>query len=58
MKSGDRADIINYRPISKLYALPKLFEKLLELRLPSMVNCVMIDEQIMVYVKVNRLIPI
>ncbi|XP_050527790.1 uncharacterized protein LOC126897890 [Daktulosphaira vitifoliae] len=29
-KSGDKSDVSNYRPISKLSVLPKIFEKLLE----------------------------
>lgn len=35
----------NYRPISKLSSLPKLFEKILEPKLSSLFNNVKINEQ-------------
>lgn len=37
-KSGDRNDIQNYRPISKVNVLSKLFEKLLEPKITSSLN--------------------
>ncbi|XP_050531542.1 uncharacterized protein LOC126900110 [Daktulosphaira vitifoliae] len=44
-KSGNRNLIQNYRPISKLSSIPKLFEKLIEPKLSYMFNSVIIDEQ-------------
>jgi hypothetical protein len=44
-KSGNRNSIKNYRPISKLSFLPKLFEKIIEPKLSCAFNRLIIDEQ-------------
>lgn len=44
-KSGDRSSVTNYRPISKLNTIPKLFEKILELKLTSSFSQILVNEQ-------------
>jgi hypothetical protein len=44
-KSNNRASVTNYRPISKLSAVSKLFEKLLEPKLYKLFDGILIDEQ-------------
>lgn len=44
-KSGNRAHINNYRPISSLSALPKFFEKLFEPKMSNIFKYVLVNNQ-------------
>jgi len=44
-KSGDKADVINYRPVSILSHISKLLEQLVLKSIQSPVNSILIDEQ-------------
>jgi hypothetical protein len=44
-KSGDRSNINNYRPISKLSTLPKLFEKLIVPQISKIFSNILMNEQ-------------
>lgn len=44
-KSGNKQDICNYRPISKIPCIPKLFEKLITLQISPFINKSLSDSQ-------------
>lgn len=44
-KSGNKSEVNNYRAISKLSALPKLLDKLVELKISVLFKNILVDEQ-------------
>ncbi|KAF0715110.1 Reverse transcriptase domain-containing protein, partial [Aphis craccivora] len=44
-KKGDRSSVLNFRPISKISIIPKLFTKIINSKLYPILNNILIDEQ-------------
>jgi hypothetical protein len=44
-KKGDRKIIINYRPISKISLIAKIFSKVITLKITPLFKNVLVDEQ-------------
>jgi len=44
-KAGRKSEVTNYRPISKLCALPKLLDKLVESKISDSFKNILVDEQ-------------